>query len=135
MLSLRFVSLLTLLVPSIAVAYPPPPCARWQNELSQCDALKRPSTCTIEGVDYEKANHKIYGNSAEMVCEKYLKVVYPEVKKFEVWPIDANPNNETIEDGDWISARCVWDVTDNGDDANENDHGNADDVDSINWKD
>ncbi len=90
--------------PSAPVEAAPLGCVRWaMDQMSDCDILKKPSTCSVVGVEHDLVNQIKFSSSAKQACKKYLKIVQPSVSTFEAWPIDSDGDGEDDE------ARCAWD--------------------------
>lgn len=58
----------------------PPPCTRWKNKLSDCEALGLPQGCTHTpaGAELEQLNHKQYAGTAEKACRQLIKNLNPQ---------------------------------------------------------
>ena len=98
-----------------SAAAAPAQCERWKQDTFDWEILKKPQGYTPTGLEQEQINHVRYNSSALTACRNYFKIRNPAVgNNFEVWPIDSNINNTTVADGDYTSARCVWNADNTG---------------------
>nr|MBA3500563.1 hypothetical protein [Deltaproteobacteria bacterium] len=110
-----------------------PPCHRWRNQLSDCEALGIPG-CSPGGIDKENAMMQRFGATAEDVCKKLVKRSNAYAIAGGAVPLYGYTNGETIKacrfapgadktcypieqdfmGPDVSSANCVYDANNDG---------------------